>query len=377
MGRIMESCLHVVIPQVDSPPVTPGGMDEPNCEKPAIPYTPGAQFTIYPHTTPSRTPEGYAAYSCEDMAEIQLYTPLQRCLRHPPSPSTRPSNSTPPTTILITDQIAVRDGRGAQIVVINDEIVAKIYDPLYYPLPALHNDVPRDPIRAAEEDFTHEATAYERINSKLGGSIVPEYYGSFTLELPIPASTPEFSPLETRHVHLILMELVPGDSMRDTDHIRSQFPQAVRKAIMEAVVDGESALYACGITQLDLHPRNFILCHDEETDEIRVVLIDFERTEATPPEDCVALSAECAEGPKSKAYPVSPLLRWDARQDLHEDFEDYGWIDWDWQSWLEKKWTGSASYAPVSARLEDEWLGIFKEPIARITSVGSRDSYSY
>jgi len=66
----------------------------------------------------------------------------------------------------ITKELCVGDGRGAQIVVANGDLVAKIYDPLFYP--AYVNPYKReDVIMRADRDYCREAAAYTELHGHL------------------------------------------------------------------------------------------------------------------------------------------------------------------------------------------------------------------
>jgi hypothetical protein len=66
-------------------------------------------------------------------------------------------------------------------------IVAKIYNPLYQTLNP--NEIPRDPVARADNNFCTEAAAYSDLDPRLGGRLVPKYHGSWVLRLPVRQST--------------------------------------------------------------------------------------------------------------------------------------------------------------------------------------------
>jgi hypothetical protein len=45
---------------------------------------------------------------------------------------------------------------------------------------------------------------------------------------------------------------------------------------------------------------------------------------------------------------MSPILRWDRREQRHRRWELLGWVDWEWQPWLEERWKNSSIYAPAT-----------------------------
>ena len=54
------------------------------------------------------------------------------------------------------------------------QLVAKIYDPLYFN----HDDT--DPFYCVDNAYSHETAAYRKL-SDLQGGILPKYFGSFTI----------------------------------------------------------------------------------------------------------------------------------------------------------------------------------------------------
>ncbi|KAI9873929.1 MAG: hypothetical protein M1830_010383 [Pleopsidium flavum] len=307
------------------------------------PYVRGATFTIYRHLAPQPTPRRYHECKKQDLDEQEKFTSMERCLLHPPLPGTTLESEA--FSIVITEEIFVRGNHGALVLGVNGNLVAKVYDPLYYPTPNLMNDVGADPFRCADLHYTHEAAAYEKVFGQLDGTVVPRYYGSYTCELPIVSRSVE----TTRSVRLILIERVQGKCMRDLDLSRVQLPQHQRANVMAKIIDAESLLYACGVIQGDLHPRNIILCGDDlDSASLQVVLIDFGKT-----------VLDKSDPVNDTGLPTSPLLRWDVRAGRHQTFEELGWVDWDWQMWLEQHWTGSEAYASITDDAREYWLSWF------------------
>ena len=114
----------------------------PDLDKPHIPYTVGQTFTVRRHIPPLPLMKPYPnrPRPCPD--NLQEQTQLEYCLsRHPLEGSTCDDVT---FTFKITEELRVGDGRGAQIVVANGNLVAKIYDPLYYP--AYKNSFKRDDV---------------------------------------------------------------------------------------------------------------------------------------------------------------------------------------------------------------------------------------
>lgn len=106
-------------------------------------------------------------------------------------------------TLSVTHELAVADGRGAQLVRCTItpkapagqaptnrdvfQVVAKVYDPLYYSFP--HTDLPSVPCDVtwlADEDYSREAAAYEHLQNIVQA-------GSFALGTLAPGLLPPLS----------------------------------------------------------------------------------------------------------------------------------------------------------------------------------------
>ena len=199
----------------------------PDPEKPPCPYTLGFTVNIMQHKP--RAPFGGREYGRADWPYdpsrewLQSVTQTKHVLQHPPPDSNpTPSGSSTPqiARLVITDLIAVEDGRGAQIAVCSITpqaveadckpymAVAKIFDPLYY---SFRNQIarhrPSDVVFDAETDYCREAAAYEHLQ-KTGqtGLFAPEYHGSWTFNLPICYE----GVTQQRPVRLLLIEHLNG-----------------------------------------------------------------------------------------------------------------------------------------------------------------------
>jgi hypothetical protein len=321
--------------------------------KPPVPYVKGWRFTARAHIPPPPTPltPGSCLNGEAGRLERNQLHPVERCLLHSPLPGSDGDFS---VDLEIDNLLRVGEDRNAQVVLVHllkhdsyfgdlaegTHIVAKIYDPLYFS----DDEGYLNPFLLADTYYTHETATYTAL-SDLQGSLIPRYYGSFTLDITVRPST-------TRSVRLILIEFILGSSMLDTDP--ANVPQWKRQQIMKTVVDFESLLFARDIIHIDLHPRNIILVNAVESDQQKplVVFIDFAdvqfgRTSYYPN---VATEEEFFPG----TY-ISPLLRWHSAHKLTWEFED--WIDWDWQSWLEEEYRHTA--ASITKEMRDLFLPDF------------------
>ncbi|KLJ06185.1 hypothetical protein EMPG_10389 [Blastomyces silverae] len=322
---------------------------------PPVPYVKGRRFTVRSHNPP---PPGLASESrsLTKEADIERRTvpPIQRCILHPPLGG---SDGDIMVTFEVAHGIRTGEGHSAQVLAVKilnaspsypkalqgiTTAVAKLYDPLYFD----HTDDEADPFLLAKYHYSREAASYTRL-SDFQGTVIPAYYGSYSLELPVDESSSE-----TRTVRLILIEYIPGSSMQE---LRPQdFSQLERKQIMKHVIDAESDIYTRDVRLRDLHPRNVMVVQDPKSKENkirRIVLIDFGMN---------ILSRDYFGEPEEeqKYLPgiyISPLLRWHKVWRMVDRFSE--WVDWDYQPWLQAEYAHTAS--SVTPYMKSEFLSDF------------------
>ena len=271
------------------------------------------------------------------MAERELSL-KERYHRHPPT-ETEPVG-TKKFPLEIVKHVRAGPEKAAQLILakvkdINDKpLVAKFYDPFYYDL--TQDDV--DPFRAVDEAYIKENLAYQYLKGAQG-SLIPRHVGSFSCEFPLGAGS--------RAVRLILIEYVEGTCMDTVDPYC--LSQAARQNIMEKVVRTESYLYARKFDHRDNYPRNIIirskdLMHFANKD-IDVVLVDLESSD---------FGWEIKKPDFDNA--ISPIIRWHERTDRMDPFRVTGWIDWEWQPWLERCFRGDPNFEPVTEAQRRAWL---------------------
>lgn len=326
--------------------------------EPPLPYVKGWRFSVRSHVPvpPVSTDPRSHLEDADGSRERSQLDPVERCLRHPPTSGAVSSSG---AELEIHDTLRVGDGHNAQLVVVDvvktntnspskglaegKRVVAKIYDPLY----VFDDDGYLNPFQCVESYYTNESATYTELLD-LQGTWIPKYYGSYVLEIPTQgASTP-------RCVRFILMELIPGASMRDTDP--NILSRRDRQRIMKRLVDFDTILYTRDIVYADKHPRNVILTTAWPRGEKyrRVVFIEFgsvrfRRSGYYPPRP--EHEAQLFPG----TY-ISPLLRWhERRSGTATHLSEFGdWIDWDWQPWLEAEYAHTAS--SISEEMQDTFL---------------------
>lgn len=302
----------------------------PDLDKPHILYTVGQTFTVRRHIPPPPFLKPYPNLRPPFPDNLQKLTQLEYCLSwHPLEGSTCDDDA---FSFTVTKELRVCGGGGAQIIVANGNLVAKIYDPLYYP--AYKNSCRRDDvIMRADFDYSREAASYNELRGPLEGTIIPKYYGSWTCDITV--NTP-YGPRK-RPVRLILMEFVDGICMQDLD--ANEFTEEERSNIMVKAIDAERAIAFHGVHHKDFAPRN-VLCsgNDLRSTDLRVTIIDFNVS-------IVTRLAYPRIPSNSVRLPASPIKRW---QHYPLGFE--GWVPSkpdEKKEWLWKHWAGSPLYQPV------------------------------
>lgn len=307
-----------------------------NTSKPEFPYLRDRILTLRSHHPPAPTTSP-VHLNPKIVRERESVHPLARCLLHPPLPG---QDGKVTVNLQITGPIRAGDNHSAQLVTVrvqssssddlprDQDLVAKIYDPLYFD----HEQDDADPFLCVDRDYSHETAAYQ-VLSPLQGGIIPKYYGSFTIEIRAGARA-------FRYVRLILIEFVPAPSMQQLK-TSGNLSQEDRQTIMKAVIDAESLIYTHNILHKDIRSANILVCLNSK---IRpVVIIDFGRC-SIGRHFIPRLHETCLPG-----VPISPLIRWD---NTREEFKK--WIDADWESWLERV------YGSTRASITEEMLSIWK-----------------
>ncbi|KAK0234433.1 hypothetical protein EDD85DRAFT_968904 [Armillaria nabsnona] len=159
-------------------------------------------------------------------------------------------------------------------------MVAKIYDPVYFGDAQYY-----DPFSHLDLYVSRETQAYQRLQS-LYGMKVPRFYGHFVAPLPSQ---------HDRTVNVILLEYIYGRDTRDL--VPREKAEALCSMHKDTLIDAALLLffdiYALGIEQRDMQPRNVILrprrkdepfcstqgCplrYEADCEDMQMVMIDFE-----------------------------------------------------------------------------------------------------
>ncbi|CAI9627726.1 unnamed protein product [Alternaria burnsii] len=327
-----------------------------NDGKPALPYAVGATFVARRHEPPTPFGHGYDTPWPPYKPKYLRRPQIDYCLIRQPLVGRTLDES---RVLTITGTIRTGYSFGAQVVSVNENIVAKIYDPLYDAGRDCY-DNKRDVVVLADGDYSREAAAYEQLRrSPNTWSLVPAYYGSWTIEVP----TKVFDHTFTRHVRLILMQHIKGTVMSSVQP--QLLSRQIRLAIMEKILEAESLIFNTGVLHRDISPRNIMLVPlapnlSFNDPNLRVVIIDFNVSNiiCLSNASCHALNNPNPEFIQRK-WPgklLGPVTRfWNAM----DEFEAVDWVndeygkanEWLWQCFGQKE-----EYIPLVRDKEESGL---------------------
>ncbi|KAF2789065.1 hypothetical protein K505DRAFT_195748, partial [Melanomma pulvis-pyrius CBS 109.77] len=237
---------------------------------PIFPYHIGALFYARQHTPLLPSGRPYRVPLSPRPPDWKTYSKIECCLTRPPLGGT--IDEEVHIALTITAEIRLGDEKGAQLVIVNGDMVAKIYDPLYYRSYEMfhrHYDV----VREADTHYCREAASYnELLSSSLQGSNTPKYYGSWVIDV----SLNELQDTPPRQVPLILMEHIDGICMRDIDP--KALTEEERDNILIHALEVEAQVYHHGVHHQDFHPRNIMISYPQPSfyADFRPILIDFD-----------------------------------------------------------------------------------------------------
>lgn len=325
--------------------------------RPANPYRKGKLIEIRKHSAPPPFGTNYSYYEgVREPAperELRLTTLVELCLERPPIGGETVADEKA-QTLEIMDEIRVKDDGGAQIVVCRfsgeqPEVVAKIYDPLYYGFAdRMWSDRPRDVTYEADMDYAREVAAYAELDSQLGGTDIPKYHGSWTFQLPLDLPDRK----KTRDIRLILMEHIKGRPM--TDLKPESFSESTRMELITRMVELVSRIQFAGVRHGDISQRNVMVCIAEPDVVERVAMIDFNFAAATGLDNFQEQFGGRGRSTKPEK-PQNPIDRWWGGALYGVAGE---WLPKSWefrlralQEWLYEKYGDSEDYAPPTRRL--------------------------
>jgi hypothetical protein len=324
-------------------------------EIPTIPYRKGFVITAIRHEPPEPFGFHYDTKHPPEYPDWRKLSQIDYCLSRPPS-----AGRTDPEVqkcLTITSTIRTGRHRGAQVVVVDRTMVAKIYDPLYY---SALNDcgTQNNIVRDADRDYRCEAAAFEQLQSSSGAlSVTPAYYGTWTMDVETPVQR-SHGRMEKRirPVRFILMERIHGWCMLNLDPY--DLEEEIRSVILKKAIVAESLIWDAGINHQDVCPRNIMILGSNYDDpdilipdiEVEVKIFDFN-------------IAEVFTHPRYKPNPylrppelrkrdwpmrlLSPIVRHFGQM---MEFSTRGWCsnkDGEPEKWLWQHFHNDDRYAPV------------------------------
>ncbi|CAO2650093.1 Nn.00g013850.m01.CDS01 [Neocucurbitaria sp. VM-36] len=321
--------------------------------KPRLPYAKGFTFTALRHEPPEPFGRGYITEHPPAQENWEALSQTDYCLACPPLEGQ--THSEQKQTLTITSTIRTGYDRGAQLVVVNNSMVAKIYDPLYYN-GTDECGYKEDVVLHADSDYSCEAAAYTQLQKSQGAKdVTPSFHGTWTIKVETLVGKIGQQNTHRRHVRLILMEWLRGESM---DNVRAVYlRRPVRSLILKNVLHAEAIISNAGIQHNDFCPRNTVILSDDyDTNipvkdiQIQVKVFDFNVATAIdhPRYHCPDYS-EKARLFKCKWRPrlPSPILRHFGRMN---EFAAVGWCSDTRRGpdkWMWKHFRNDERFVPV------------------------------
>ena len=235
---------------------------------PPCPYVVGFSTTAVGHEPPNPFGSDYTTRYPDQTLDPAHMSQQEFCFSTSPLPGRILSNHT--MALKITSIIRIGAHTGAQVVVVNHSLVAKIYDPMYYDS-SEYSDV----VRSADRDYSREAAAYSHLRQfPEVAEDIPAFHGTWTIDVKSTSSKEGGAASRSRTVRLILLEHLQGRCMAAIDpHTLSE---PARSTILKQCINAEIRILHTGVAHRDLAPRNIILMGtDYKTPNIQVKVIDF------------------------------------------------------------------------------------------------------
>lgn len=234
------------------------------------PYVVGATFVLRRHEPPAPFGGAYAETSECTVKNTSDYSQLDWILSHPPVSGVVLAEE---KYIKIAKAIRTGNDCGAQLFLTGARMAAKVYDPLYY----VATDFERammmmDVSQRADSKYTCESAAYlETVGKGVQGTIMPRYYGSWTMALRHRLG----EAIVERDVRVILIEHIAGVRMCDLQP--NSILQEEHENIMFKLIEAEYDLRSAGVCHEDANPWNVILAlaSSYAGPDLRVTLIDY------------------------------------------------------------------------------------------------------
>ncbi|KAF2846194.1 hypothetical protein T440DRAFT_472045 [Plenodomus tracheiphilus IPT5] len=340
--------------QFDHPLEQDGAIDTTACSgiHSSSPYVVGTTISAVKHLPPAPFGLRYATEypdvddNWEGLSQTALCT-----LRAPLGGNTVSDEK---TKLTITAIIRTGVDQGAQLVVVNHTLVAKIYDPLYYEHINQYN-YKEHVVVNADGDYSCEAATYGWIQgSPAAKRLTPSFHGTWVadIETCVHGGDKECH-IHLRKVPLILIELVNGHVMSEVNP--SELPAETRSRVLKKAIEAEAVLFKAGVQHDDYHPRNIIitnlhnLCASGSADGPDVKVIDFNVATVFRHPQSIRRNLRLVDQLYKTWHHklLSPIRRWHGHL---MDFSVAGWCsneDGDAEQWLWEQFHDDEKFIPV------------------------------
>ena len=163
--------------------------------------------------------------------------------------------------------------------IVNGDMLAKIFDPFYYDHFQEWSD-PRDEKKTdivghAEENYLQEVAAFVELQqSPEARQFIPEYHGSWTIQVDTSIGKLCRGVTQARSVQLVLMEYIHGKCMQSVDP--RSLTRKVRTCIVKEILRADAILAHAGVEHNDMYPRNIMIVgSDYLTPQLDIKILDF------------------------------------------------------------------------------------------------------
>lgn len=328
------------------------------------PYVEGFEFAAVRHNPSPPFGESYNTEypkiprAWKELSQTELCI-SQKC----PSGNSHPY---PKTKFKITACLRTGSARGAQLVIVNHAVVAKIFDPLYYS-PIDENGFRELVVQNAEGDYRREAAAYEALHNSRASAVTPRFLGSWITSINTTITRSGKSEQQVRKVPLLLLEYIRGTTMLNIDP--ACISPVLRSSILKSALYADALILHAGVLNLDVSPRNVIVVEPSPSKlatasncETKVIIIDFNKSVV-----CLHPNSENREIYEERnlrknhfeSMIPNPIIRYSGRLDefggwvpdsLHDDTQ------WLWDNFHNEKGFRPVVWDPQDPETDPEYL---------------------
>jgi hypothetical protein len=249
-------------------------------QKPCLPYRKGFVISALRHEPPEPFGMRYNTKTPAEQKGWKNMSQTEYCVSRPPLEGRTVEGVR--QSLCITSTLRTGHHRGAQIVVVDKTMVAKIYDPLYYS--ALNDCGTQDDVVIdADGDYCREAAAYEQLQKSAAvAAVIPAFYGTWTIDVETPIKRRGRKKTKViRAVRMILIERIFGDCMDNVDAY--DLRERIRSMILKKTLVADAIVSDADVYHGDICPRNVMILGSDYDDpdipicdiKVEVKIIDF------------------------------------------------------------------------------------------------------